>query len=57
MSEKKPGLFINIDQEEREMVDFLRAKGAVNISQLVRNAIRENYERLQSSQKNAQKKP
>lgn len=40
---QRDGLFINISQEEREMVRTLREEHAVNISQLLRNAIRQAH--------------
>jgi len=49
-SAKREGFFLNISDEEKTMIRTLREQHAINVSQLVRNAIREAYQSLQSSQ-------
>jgi hypothetical protein len=42
---KEIGLFIRISADESKMIRDLRQNHATNISQLVRNLIREQYEK------------
>jgi len=42
----KKGLFIKISDEEVKMIKSLRRRGSINISQLVRNSIKSQYDKL-----------
>jgi hypothetical protein len=45
-STRRDGLFINISVDDREKIRELRENHAVNISQLLRNAIRKAHSEL-----------
>ena len=41
------GLFLSLTKEEEKMVDVMKEKYAVNMSQFIRNAIRDFYEKTE----------
>jgi len=43
---KREGLFVNISEEEKHMLSALRERSAINVSQLVRNAIRSAHQQM-----------
>jgi len=44
---KRIGFYVEIGIEERRMLDILKRRHSVNLSQLVRNLIRETFEQVE----------
>ena len=44
---KREGFFLNVSDEEKLMIRTLREKHAINVSQLIRNAIHDAYQARQ----------
>ena len=50
------GFYIELNEEEKKMVDLLKSKYAINISQMIKNHLRETFGRLEDGKKiNGQK--
>lgn len=49
MKTKRKGLYVLLTPEDEKLIKVLKGKGALNISQLVRNAIRKEFERCEQS--------
>ena len=45
---KREGFFLNVSDEEKLMIRTLREKHAINVSQLIRNAIHDAYQARQA---------
>jgi len=45
--DKNKGLFLSLTKEEEKMVDVMKEKYAVNMSQFIRNAIRDFYDKME----------
>jgi hypothetical protein len=50
-TDKRIGFYVEIGVEERRMLDVLKKKHSVNLSQLVRNLIKEAFERVEGGAK------
>jgi len=44
-SKKQNVMIVRLDSEEKQMIEKLRKKNSINMSSLVRNFIREYYEK------------
>jgi len=55
MRTKRPGFFINISDEEKQMIHELRSMYSINISNLLRLHINETYKRLKNEQSGSAK--
>ena len=49
------GFYIELNKEEKEMVDLLKTKYAINITQMIKNHLRETFGRLENGQINRSK--
>ena len=48
---KKTTLNVDVSLEEKEKIDILRNKHAINISRFVKNAINQKYNELEKNEK------
>lgn len=46
--EKKMGLYIQMNKEEKDIVEILKTKYSINISQMIKNHLREVFGRLEN---------
>jgi len=54
--EKKIGLYIQMNKEEKDIVEILKTKYSINISQMIKNNLREVFGRLENEEKTNRQK-
>ena len=52
---KNDGIFIRLDSRDREILNELKTKYAINISQLFRNTIKDFHKMISENNKNKKK--